>query len=830
VIRAACVANGGVEVDTQGDAFFFAFPTAPAALAAASDLTDRLAVSGRIRVRVGVHTGAPLVRDGDYVGHDVHKAARIAAAGHGGQVLVSAATASLVDAALTDLGEHRFKDFPEPERVYQLGPGTFPPLKTRYRGNLPTPASPLIGRDRELELITDLLSTSGARLVTLTGVGGTGKTRLALEAAASLSDQFPDGVFFVGLAPLREVSAVRSAVAEALGLGADADVPAWLGSRRVLLVLDNLEHLRGVEVVVEELLRGRTVVLATSRGPLRLSSEHELPIDSLAREAAVELFVSRAAAAGRQIAADATVGEICRRLDDLPLALELAAARVRLLSPASLLRRLDESLSLLTGGARDLPERQQTLRAAIAWSHELLAPEEQAAFRRLSVFRGSFTLEAAEAIAGADLDHVASLLEQSLLKPFAEDRYYFLETLRAYARERLEDSGEREEYALRHARWYLDWLEESHPQLYSPRYGELLATFVAEEDNLRAMLAVLLAADPREAVRATDLLFADWKARRAYAEGRERLAALLHDPRLPAQSRTIPLLMRSELEFLAGDDDASEATGWELLGLSAPGEELHAFALLGLALIAAARGRDHDAIAFGRDALAEVGHVELRRQPGFRIDVAGVFRDAGLRAEARSMYMHAADEVRGASDPLVGPLLISNLSWLDLLEQRYEAAAAGFRQARDTLHHLGHAAWEAETLRGLALALVGLGRRAEARAALASALDLVASDAGPTPELTSTLLDVAFAAEPADVHAAARLAGAVTAVPKSMRATATAPERALDERFQQQLIAAIGEEAWRTETASGAQLALEEAIELARLLADPADETREPSA
>ena len=272
-------------------------------------------------------------------------------------------------------------------------------------------------------------------------------------------------MYFVGLAPLRELGAVRPAVADAVGLGPDADLGAWLAGRRVLLVLDNLEHLRGVDTVVSELLVGATVVLATSRGPLRLSSEHELPVEPLARDAAVELFVSRAAAAGRQIAADATVGEICRRLDDLPLAIELAAARVRLLSPTALLQRLDASLSLLTGGARDLPERHQTLRATIEWSHDLLTPDEQAAFRRLSVFRGSFTLEAAEAIAGADLDQVATLVEQSLVKPLGDDRFFLLETLREYARERLDGAGERDEYALRHAHWYLERLEEQHPQM-----------------------------------------------------------------------------------------------------------------------------------------------------------------------------------------------------------------------------------------------------------------------------------------------------------------------------------------------------------------------------
>jgi AAA ATPase domain/Adenylate and Guanylate cyclase catalytic domain len=230
-------------VDTQGDAFFFAFPTAPGALAAASSFTESLGEDGPIRVRVGIHTGTPLVGAEGYIGHDVHRAARIAAAGHGGQVLVSASTASLVDAELTDLGEHRFKDLAAPERVFQLGGAPFPALRSLHKTNLPIPSTAFLGREQELQDVTALLDRDGARLVTLTGPGGTGKTRLALQAAAELSDGFADGVFFVALAPLRDTSAVHSAVAEAVGLGADADLTTWLASRRALLVLDNLEHL-----------------------------------------------------------------------------------------------------------------------------------------------------------------------------------------------------------------------------------------------------------------------------------------------------------------------------------------------------------------------------------------------------------------------------------------------------------------------------------------------------------------------------------------------------------------------------------------------------------
>src|SRR5215218_10427613 len=440
VIREASARHDGVEVDIQGDSFFVAFATAPAALAAAAELTESLA-SGPVRVRVGLHTGTPLLSDEGYVGVDVHRAARIAASGHGGQVLVSQATALLADSDLRDLGEHRFKDLLAAERVYQLGSGEFPPLRSLGRTNLPVAAWPLLGRERELAEIRALVA-DGARLLSLSGPGGSGKTRLAVQAAAELSEEFRDGTFFVALAPLRNTTAVRSTVAEAVGLQPDDNVAGWLTSRRVLLVLDNLEHLQGVAAVVAELVVGEVVVLATSRAPLHLSVERELPVEPLPDEAAAELFVSRAAAAGRQIAVDETVGAVCRRLDNLPLAIELAAARAKLLSPAALLRRLDQALPLLVSGAIDLPERQRTLRATIESSHDLLDPDGHAAFRRLSVFRGSFTLDDAEAITGADLDQFAALLDHSLLKALGDERFFLLETLREYAGERLDEAGE----------------------------------------------------------------------------------------------------------------------------------------------------------------------------------------------------------------------------------------------------------------------------------------------------------------------------------------------------------------------------------------------------
>jgi predicted ATPase/class 3 adenylate cyclase len=605
VIREACARHDGVEVDTQGDAFFVAFAAAPAALAAAAELTDALS-SGSVRVRVGLHTGTPLRSDEGYVGIDVHRAARIAASGHGGQVLVSQETAALVDGDLRDLGEHRFKDLLAAERVYQLGSEDFPPLRSLGRTNLPVAAWPLLGRGRELAEIRALVN-GGVRLLTLTGPGGSGKTRLALQSAAELSEEFLDGTFFVSLAPLRDASAVRSTVAEAVGLQPDDDVAGWLSSRRVLLVLDNLEHLEGVAAVVAELLVGDVVVLATSRAPLHLTVERELPVEPLLDDAAAELFVSRAAAGGRQIAVDDTVTAVCRRLDNLPLAIELAAARVKLLSPAALLQRLDEVLPLLAGGAIDLPERQRTLRATIEWSYDLLDSDAQAAFRRLSVFRGSFTLDAAQQVTGAELDQLAALLDHSLLKALGDERFFLLETLREDARERLDEAGETADFTLRHARWYLDRLHANYSGRLASRRSEILAWYAVEEDNLRAMLDRLSEAAPIEAASAGYLLHIFWRSRGAVAEEHERLRELLALDDLRGQSRAAFLVRLSDVEMHLGRVDAAGATARAALALAEPGTEHHWLAVAELAFHALHLG-DAD------EAVGSAGKLSKRRR------------------------------------------------------------------------------------------------------------------------------------------------------------------------------------------------------------------------
>ena len=384
VLRDVFDRRGGVEVGTEGDSFFYAFLVAAAAVDAARE-AQRAFSSGPVRVRMGMHTGRPLVGGEGYVGEDVHLAARIAAAGHGGQVLVSRATRVLVDAELADLGEHRLKDFPEPVWIFQLGEERFPPLKTISNTNLPRPASSFVGREREVAEVVELLQ-DGARLVTLSGPGGSGKTRLAVESAAELVPEFRNGVFWVGLAALRDPALVAETVAQTLG--AKDGLAEHIGERELLLLLDNFEQVVEAAPGLGSLLEScpNLRLLVTSRELLRVRGEVDFPVPPLAGSEAVELFCIRS-----RLVPSEEIAELCARLDDLPLAVELAAARTSVLSPAQILERLSQRLDLLRGG-RDAEARQRTLRATIEWSYELLTEEEKRLFAGLSVFAGGCTL------------------------------------------------------------------------------------------------------------------------------------------------------------------------------------------------------------------------------------------------------------------------------------------------------------------------------------------------------------------------------------------------------------------------------------------------------
>ncbi|HSG12849.1 MAG TPA: adenylate/guanylate cyclase domain-containing protein, partial [Gaiellaceae bacterium] len=550
IVRAALGEHDGVEVDTQGDAFFCAFGSARAAVSCAGDIQERLA-PGRIRVRMGVHTGEALVADGHYVGMDVHRAARIGACGHGGQIVLSPSTVALLEPevfSLADLGEHRLKDLSAPVRLHQLGLGEFPPLKTLFRTNLPVPATPFLGRERELHELVERAQEPGVRLLTLTGPGGTGKTRLSLQVAAELSDSYADGTWWVPLAPLREGSLVASAVASVLEVEEEPgrtlleSIAGAVARRRALLLLDNCEHLVDAvaDLVAALVAEGPDVlVVTTSREALRITGEEVYAVEPLATRDAVELFHARARSAGAALEPgggdDGVVAELCARLDNLPLAVELAAARAAALPPAALLERLSSGLDVLKG-PRDVEERQRTLRATIAWSYGLLDEHEQRLFRRLAVFVGGASLDAVEEICNAELEDLLSLVAKSLVRQAqvedTEARYFMLETVREFAADELEASGERRDLQERHVELFSRLARDVREGLEGSESGLWLARCEHDLANLRAAFASAAALDRRDdAVALAMALLTRHFFRGSYSEAEDVIrSALALDP------------------------------------------------------------------------------------------------------------------------------------------------------------------------------------------------------------------------------------------------------------------------------------------------------------
>jgi predicted ATPase len=618
---------------------FFVFPRATEALAAAEAAQASLA-DGPIRVRMGLHTGEPQLTDEGYVGVDLHRAARIAAAAHGGQVVLSAATRALVTgSAFTDLGEHRLKDFPAPERVYQLGDGEFPPLKTLGKTNLPVPPNAFVGRERELADVRDLLA-GPARLLTLTGPGGTGKTRLALEVAAELASEYDDGVFLVQLAPLREPDLVLDVAAQTVG--ARGDLAAHIANGRVLLLFDSFEHVVSAAPQLSQLLTAcpRLDLLVTSRERLAITGEQEYAVPTLATTDGVALFTERARALDPSFVADRTVEELCARLDHLPLALELAAARIKVFSPASLLGRLGERLDLLKGG-RDADPRQQTLRAAIEWSHDLLGEEERRIFARLSVFAGGWLLEDAEAVCDADPDTLGSLIDKSLVASRGS-RLSMLETIRQFAAEKLEEAGEARAVRRRHAEHFAAaaWTLAT-PARYSDEAA--FARLRAEHDNMR--LALAFAVEEGDVVlgdRLVEGLWFFWIASGYTAEG-DRWARQLIDP-APERAGAQLLSLAGELARFGGELERAVDLKERAIALlqartpRTPADDSNlASALTDLAEILVARGELERAQAEAERALA------LRSELGEAWGMAHA-RDALVRLEiSRGDFARAAE-------------------------------------------------------------------------------------------------------------------------------------------------------------------------------------------
>jgi predicted ATPase/class 3 adenylate cyclase len=869
LLRAAFAEHGGQEVSTEGDAFFVAFAMASDAVAAAVDAQRALVAHPRaegvgLRVRMGVHTGEPAVIAGDYVGLDVHRAARICGAGHGGQVLISRATCELVartlppGTGLRDLGVHRLKDLGQPEQLYQLVisglPADFPPLRTvgRRRTKLPAPLTAFVGRSRELGEITRLLGREDVRLLTLTGPGGSGKTRLALRVAADLLEEFPDGVALVELASVDDPALVVPRVAQALGVREVMGQPVFdaltdrVGEQRLLLLLDNFEQVLAAAPVVERLLMAcpQLKVMVTSRAALHVSGEHAYPVPPLAvpdpelrlspeglvGSEAVGLFVDRARAVKPDFAVTAAnapmLAEICRRLDGLPLAIELAAVRMKLLSPEAMLGRLQQRLPLLTGGARDLPARQQTLQATIDWSYRLLAPREQRLFARLAVFAGGCTLEAAEAICEleGDADVLAgldSLLDESLLRRSdghqSEPRVGMLETIREYALALLEASGEAAVLARRHASYFLALAERAELLLSGPQQAMWFQRFDADLDNFRAVLAWTVAhQEPELTAKLAEGLRLFWEHRGAVSEELGWLdAALKHRGSLSRPTLAKVLSAKGAvLLIVRGDHEQAKPLLEESLQLSQdsgdPKQVIRTLSHLG---IAAMLEDDHH-----RSAALHDKAVALARQLNDRQVLAkaltnqsGLYMVRGDHVQAKVALRESLTCARDVGDRRGVAVILGYLAVLALSEEDHETAVPMMEESLALGHELGNPALVASPLCGLGLAALYQGDDERAAALFEESL-IQARRAEDVYIIRDCLWGLAGVADAkGQPSRAVRLWGTAATLDKALGFTA--PDvRLLRERLEATVPERLDADAFQTEFTQGRATRMDQAI------------------
>ena len=841
LMRAAVAGEGGTIVGTEGDAFFAVFETPDAAVRAAA-AAQRALSSAKwpdghpVRVRMGLHTGEGRLGGDNYVGLDVHRAARIAAAAHGGQVLVSSATARASDHVASDglefvaLGEHRLKDLSRAEHLYQLRgadlAASFPPPRTlsAVPNNLPSQVTSFVGRAAEVAEVRSLFR-DGARLVTLVGPGGTGKTRLALQAAAELIDRYRDGVTFVDLSPILDASLVEAAIAEPLGVIDAPDRPLGdrllhlLQERELLLVLDNFEQVVDAAPVVSRILQGapRVSTLVTSRSPLRISGEREVevsplsipahdadvPLATVAGSEAVALFVERAAAVRNGFELNdgnvASVVEICRRLDGIPLAIELAAARVRLLPPSAILSRLERDTALLTGGARDLPERQRTLRATIAWSYELLEPPARLAFARFSAFAGGATFDASEQVCGPDeelgapvIDAIANLVEQSLVRQTEQDgepRLAMLGTIRAFAGEQL-TATDAAPVRERHARWCLELAEEAAPELLGSNQRAWMDRLTLDHDNLRTAFDwAIESGEAESAARLGAALWRFWQMRGHLVEGRDRIARALNLPELAQHREAHARLLDAAggIAYWLGDADGA----------------------------ASAYRRASELIDETSDPRLRVEVMtSVAMSLGSELPTAGSPEFQAFMLERRGMLEEALAIARAAGDTRAEATALwsigTALEWFGDPEQsrQYLRESAEAAQRCDDLFH---STWATSMLASVALAARDLDEAgSKAREALRR-FDLVG-------DLTGIMLNLAAIAqvleERGDVAAAMRLHGASASFARHNGSRYLAMERGMRGQADPAEIAAadpVAGEAYR----AGEEMTLEDAITFA---------------
>jgi predicted ATPase/class 3 adenylate cyclase len=731
-LRAAFAEHEGVEVDTQGDAFFVVFARASDAVAAAADCQRALA-GGPIRVRMGLHTGEPRLTEEGYVGLDVHKGARIAAVGHGGQVLMSEPTKALAHAEVRDLGAHRLKDLSAPERIYQLEidglPAEFPLLKTIEAGikNLPLPRTSFVGRASELETIDRLLDDPGCRLLTLVGPGGVGKTRLALEAAARRVDRYSHGVHFVPLVSVASPDFLAPALAESLqfavdgahsGFSAQDQLLDYLSERSTLLVLDNFEHLIEDSGLINEVIEraANVELLITSRERLNLQGEWAFDVEGLGlaedekgSASAVRLFVERATQVEPNFALDdagySQAARICRLVDGMPLGIELAASWVSVLSGAEIADEIEANIDFLATTMRDVPERHRSLRAAIDQSWRLLTDEQRGAFSRLSVFHGSFDRSAATAVTGADLRLLSELVAKSLLRRPDFGRFELHELLRQYAAERLRVSpAEEAEARERHARHYAAVLLERRAALMGPELAAARDELRGELDNLRVAAEWILVGDDEqvalEVLEALNVFL--WM--HSWFEAAETLEQLAH----------------------TAGFDADEPGSANAVALAAAMYSLGHGARLGY---------DPAAEELATRCLPVLRARKLKRELALCLSALGlmaVYRDAYAEAVA---YLEEAAEIAGAAgDKLTESGALIDLGWTRLLQNDLEAAGEAFEAVRVIVEELGGPLLRAYTTSKLGLLADAQERYADALRLHTEATELFASvgDAGGT--------------------------------------------------------------------------------------------------